>query len=141
MVVAVCLLNVIVAWWLDRIRRTIAAAEALMSSYEVRAMLFIENDHKNKVATEQQYWLNYQRDVLRPGLDAIERFAMPTINGLPCVYSRWVIRRMGCQALIGIWENKEVQHFVKVMRERSCSPKTIYENFERLVEWLRAHPL
>ncbi len=112
-----------------------------MSSPAVQALVAEEDGHSERVATDKEYWGKYQREVLRPALDAIERFAMPVVTGLPRIYSRRIVRHLSCQVLISIWDDEGVQHFVRVMRQRADSPDTTYGDFERLVKWLRAHPL
>ncbi len=139
--VLVIALNVLLAWWLDRIRRTLAAAEVLMSSNAMQALLMDKDDHSDRVAKDKQYWLNYQREVLGPALNAIERFAAPAVSGFPRIYSKNVIRRLACESLVSIWKVEDVEHFVGEMRKRSENPETIYGDFERLATWLKAHPL
>lgn len=138
--VGVCLLNVVVAWWLDRIRRTIAEVNALMSLDSVKDLLFEEEGHADKMR-ESKAWVQYQREVLRPGLDAIERFAMPAVTGIPRIYSRRIVRKLACQVLVSIWSDEHVQHYVHEMRKQAQSPGTTYADFERLAKWLRDHPL
>ena len=139
--VSVCLLNVVVAWWLDRIRRTVAEVNALMSLDSVKDLLFEEEGHADKMSESKRRWIEYQRQVLRPGLDAIERFATPTVTGLPRIYSRRIVRKLACQTLISIWDDEHVQYFVHEMRKQALSPDTTYVDFERLAKWLRDHPL
>lgn len=139
--VGVCLLNVIVVWWLDRIRRTIAEVNALMSLDSVKGLLFEEEGHADKMRENRRRWIEYQREVLRPGLDAIERFATPTVTSLPRIYSRRIVRKLACQTLVSIWDDEQVQHFVREMRKQASSPGTTYKDFELLVKWLRDHAL
>ena len=135
--VGVCVFNVAVAWWLDRIKRTVAAVDALMSLDSVKDLLFEEEDH-SEIRESKQCWIEYQRNVLRPALDAIERLA---VTGRPCIYSRRIVRKLACQALVSIWDDEDVKHFVHEKRKQASSPSTTYGDFERLVKWLRDHPL
>ena len=142
--VLICLSGAALAWLFSRTHRTAVALEVLFSLDSVKAVMFDEPDHSAKMQDDDN-WAKYEREVLFPAVNAIERFAT-LVNRRwwrigPTFYSRSLVKRTASQLLVSLWDDHYLQYFVNSRRDTSSSPSTTYQEFELLVEQLRARPL
>ena len=142
--VLICLSGVALTWFFSRVQRTAAALEMLFEKDAMKAVMFDEPSHGEDMEDNDK-WTKYKREVLFPAANAIERFAA-LVNRrwwqlLPTFYSRRLVKRTAGQLLVSLWDDYYMQYFICSRRAASPSPKTTYQEFEHLAEWLRAKPL
>ena len=145
----VCALSALFAWWLYRGQRTASALNELMDAPAIRKMLIDEPGHGDAMQ-DPNHREEYERTVLAPTADSIERFAamanpllrfQPPFQCQPAFYSRQLIRRVACQTLISIWYDPNMQNYIEASSKESLSPGTTYQEFAALVKWLRENRL
>ena len=141
--VLICLSGVALTWFFSRVQRTAAALEMLFEKEAMKAVMFDEPSHREDMEDNGK-WTKYEREVLFPAANAIERFAA-LVNRRwwhrPTFYSRRLVRRTAGQLLVSLWDDYYMQYFICSRRAASPSPKATYQEFEHLAEWLRAKPL
>lgn len=141
--VLICLLGATLSWLFSRVHRTASALEALFDKDAMQAVMFDAPDHSENMKCPDK-WAKYEREVLFPAANAIERFAA-LVNRRwwhrPTFYSRRLVKRTAGQLLVSLWCDHYMQHFICCRRKMSSSPGTTYQEFEHLVEWLKRKPL
>lgn len=145
--VVVCVSGVVIANFLERIKRTAAKVDALLASGPLADLFYNEHRalaHKAADPEDKASWMEYQRKVLQPAINALELLAAgatPTVFVASAVYSKHTIRLMCGAAIVGIWERQLVQDFVRAKRDQADGDPSIYAGCARLANWLKAHPL
>lgn len=146
--IAVCTWNTWITWWLDRRKRTTSELSTLLSSPNVKDVIFETPEHTERAESDNDYWNKYATDTLGPALNNIELFATLTVRGFGFsrIYSRGLVRSMGCDILTSIWFADETQDYVKGKRKQAAAnkvanPDTLFGDFEKLAKWLQKHPL
>lgn len=141
--VSVCLLGATLTWFFGRVQRTALGLEMLFEKDAMRVVMFDEPNH-SKDMDDRDKWAKYEREVLFPAANAIERFAA-LVNRRwchgPAFYSRRLVKRTAGQLIVSLWDDHYMQCFICSRRTVSSSPSTTYQEFEDLVKWLRAKPL
>ena len=137
--VSVCLLGAFLTWLFARVQRTAAALEMLFENASVKTLAIHKPHHEERMKDEGN-WAEYEREVLCPAADAIERFAA-LVNGRGpfALYSYNIVARVARQRIVSIWGDRYMRHYVSESRRRSSNPITVYEDFRLLVQRLQGN--
>lgn len=141
--VLICLSGATLSWFFSRVHRTALALEMLFDRDAMQAVMFDVPDHIENMECRDK-WTIYEREVLFPAANAIERFAA-LVNRRwwhrPAFYSRRLVKRTAGQLLVSLWDDHYMRHFICSRRRMSSGADTTYREFKLLVEWLKRKPL
>ena len=112
---------------------TVAALERLLSSEPMEWLCCGERAATVKARSEDaEAWETYERNILRPGMNALERYALcVNLGHYSFAYTALAARTL----FISLWDDAEVQHCVTY--QRGEGGETIYCELENLVNRLR----
>ena len=130
-----CLTAACVNWMFARAGRTRVAIDDLFNENAIRGVLY-DVDERSGCA-----WVAYQRDVLKPAADALERFAAGVNRdaGLispPAFYSFRVVDRICGDTLISLRKDRRLDCAIKHGRAHGPAERS-YNEYDRLVDRLR----
>ena len=112
---------------------TVAALERLMSSDAMEWLCCGDSAAAVKARSgDAEAWETYERFTMRPGMSALERYALcVNLGHYSFAYTALAARSL----IISLWDDAEFQHCVEYQREQAGD--TIYCELEDLVNRLR----